>query len=119
MKKVLSVLLIVSMAVCLCVGLTGCNSASKLEKEIVGTWTSPEFGEVTFNQDGSFSGTLPFEISIDIDGTYTVNGGDQIIVQFYYSDEFYDRVLDVELEDNELSISYFLQGTSGVYTRVN
>lgn len=117
MKRILSILLIVSMVACLCVGLTGCNSASKLKEEIVGTWISPEFGEVTFNQDGSFRGTLPFEISIDIDGVYTVNSGDQIIVQFYYSDEFYDRILDVELEGDKLTISYFLQGTSGVYTR--
>ncbi len=117
MKKVLSILFIVSMAACLCVGLSGCNSASKLEKEIVGTWISPAVGEVTFYSDGSFSGTLPFEISIDIDGVYTVNSGDEIIVEFYYSDKFYDRIIDVELEGDELSLFYFMGQTGGVYTR--
>ena len=119
MKKFLSVAFIISVITCLSIGLTGCNKmfASKLEKAIVGTWISPDIGEVTFNEDGSFSGTLPFEILIDIDGTYTVNSGDEIIVEFYYSDKFYDRSLDVELKEDELSLFYFMRQTGGIYTR--
>jgi len=119
MKKLLSCILVISIVTCLGLGFTGCDkiAASKLEEEIVGTWVSPEIGEVTFNSDGSFSGTLPFEILIDIDGVYKVESGNEIIVEFYYSDEFYSRILEVEVEDDELSISYFMKGTSGVYSR--
>ena len=119
MKKLLSCILVISIVTCLGLGFTGCDkiAASKLEEEIVGTWVSPEIGEVTFNADGSFSGTLPFEIMIDVEGVYTVSSGEQIVVEFYYADEFHQRILGVELDDDELSISYFMEGTSGVYSR--
>ena len=119
MKKFLSVVLVFATITCLSVGLTGCNKmfASKLKEEIVGTWVSPDIGDFTINKDGSFSGTLPFEILIDIEGDYVVNSGKEIIVEFYYSDEVYERILDVELKEDKLNISYFLQGTSGGYTR--
>ncbi|MBQ3499003.1 MAG: hypothetical protein IJA87_07750 [Clostridia bacterium] len=120
MKKVLSIVLVIAVMACIGAGFTGCDKvfAPKLEKEIVGTWVSDN-SQITFREDGSLSGTVPFLGSVSLNGTYTVNSDtNQVTVTYSLPLGLSkDTIFNVVIEEDTLTVSGGLFETTTVYTR--
>lgn len=120
MKKILSIVLVIAVMACVCVGFTGCDEmfAPKLEKEIVGTWTTDN-SQLTFREDGTLSGTIPFIGSVSFNGTYTVNNEtNQVTITYSLPLGLSkDTVFNVTVEEDTLTATGGIFDTTTVYTR--
>ena len=120
MKKVLSIVLVIAVLACVGAGFAGCDKilAPKLEKEIVGTWTSDN-SQLAFREDGTMSGTIPFIGSVSLNGTYTVNNEtNQVTITYSLPLGLSkDTVFNVTIEDDTLTATGGIFDTTTVYTR--
>lgn len=121
MKKILSIVLVIAVLACVGAGFAGCDKlfAPKLEKEIVGTWAA-ENSQLTFNEDGTLSGTIPFISSVSFNGTYTVNNEtNQVTVTYSLPllNLSKDTVFNVTIEEDTLTATGGIFDTTTVYTR--
>lgn len=121
MKKILSIALVLAALACVGAGFVGCDKmfAPKLDKEIVGTWTTDN-SQLTFREDGTLSGTIPFIGSVSFNGTYTVNNEtNQVTVTYSLPllNLSKDTVFNVTVEEDTLTATGGIFDTTTVYTR--
>ena len=120
MRKILSIALVLAVLACVGAGFAGCDKmfAPKLDKEIVGTWTTDN-SQLTFREDGTLSGTIPFIGSVSFNGTYTVNNEtNQVTITYSLPLGLSkDTVLNVTVEEDTLTATGGIFDTTTVYTR--
>lgn len=120
MKKILSIALVLAVLACVGAGFAGCDKmfAPKLDKEIVGTWTTDN-SQLTFRADGTLSGTIPFIGSVSFNGTYTVNNEtNQVTITYSLPLGLSkDTVFNVTVEEDTLTATGGIFDTTTVYTR--
>ncbi len=120
MRKILSIALVLAVLACVGAGFAGCDKmfAPKLDKEIVGTWTTDN-SQLTFREDGTLSGTIPFIGSVSFNGTYTVNNEtNQVTITYSLPLGLSkDTVFNVTVEEDTLTATGGIFDTTTVYTR--